>query len=64
MAAAILAARRAAAIATACGFRTAAFAPEREALSHQRTRADDGKSDQSRQISFHVYYLLFKALDS
>jgi hypothetical protein len=64
--AAVIVAAIAAATATsvASGFRTARFAPEGECLSDQRACADEGKSDQSKEISFHVYCLLFKALDS
>jgi len=39
---------------TASGFSTAGFAPESERLSNQRTRDEDGESDQSKGISFHV----------
>jgi hypothetical protein len=40
------------------------FTPECESLPNQRARADEGKSDQSKEISFHVYCLLFNALVS
>jgi hypothetical protein len=49
-----------AAVATA-GFSTAGFAPEDERLSHQRTRDEDGESDQSKGISFHVWFLLLNS---
>jgi hypothetical protein len=48
---------------TASGFGRARFAGHGECLSDQRNRADESKSDRSKEISFHVYCLLIKALE-
>ncbi|MGO9109120.1 MAG: hypothetical protein ACLP9L_07805 [Thermoguttaceae bacterium] len=64
--AAIIATAIAAAVAsgflTASGFRTAGLTPKGKSLSNQRTRAEEGESDQSYEIFFHVQFLLSNAL--